>query len=271
MFDIRSRVVFCDTIRQENNGKLLFVGTYLDDYVVPTLPFNSMGISIHFSVAFGVEARRLPSYVRFVVPGHSDDRLDLPFRDSIEQLVRDGRKEAALALFHQVTPFRISDRIDIEVRVGDEQDEQVVSRLHVRTAGEMMAAGGDKQLNWGAIELFSGYCVDVLPKLSEGLGDKGRLAAFEIFDSLCRGRAGLRLNDEDQPLWIVAGARKMWVLYTKLWHEAAELDLRRHGHPVKFHELERNAIGRLLELDRTEEFVDPSSHIITAKKSELVH
>jgi NADPH-dependent 2,4-dienoyl-CoA reductase/sulfur reductase-like enzyme len=63
----------------------------------------------------------------------------------------------------------------------------------------------------------------------------------------------------------------MWVLYTQPWHAEAAFDLRRRGHPVKFREMDRNAVGRLLELDKSEEFVDPQAHVVTAKKQELVH
>lgn len=268
-FDIRARVIFCDSARREDNGKLLFVGTYLDDYVVPTMPFDSPGLIVHISITFGTEAVRLPSYVRIVVPGYSDERNDVPFRDVVADVRQSGKREASIVTMKAIPPFRIADKIDLEVSVGDDQSEEVVGRLAVRTAGELLLGAGDSQLNLPAIELFVGYASEIMPRLR--LGQDGDAAAIHVLTSLSKGKTGFRLGDDDQPLWVVAGARRMWVLYTQPWHQDAAFDLRRSGHPIKFREIERNAIGRLLELEGAEAFVDPSSHVVTAKKAELVH
>jgi hypothetical protein len=268
-FDVRARVVFCDTLRREDNGKLLFIGTYLDDYVVPTLPFNNPGMVIHVTITFDGQAKRIPTYVRMVVPGYTDERMDPPFHQALEQMANDGRSEVSVALVKPLPPFRIAEKTVMDVIIGDDKDEEVIGRLHVRTAGDLLAATEFNQVNVAALDLFVGYCSDILHRMK--LGDAGDLAAMTVLHSLVDGKTGFKLNDDDQPVWIVAGARRMWVLYTQPWHAEAAFDLRRRGHPVKFREMDRNAVGRLLELDKSEEFVDPQAHVVTAKKQELVH
>lgn len=39
-------VVFCDEIRQENNGKLLLIGVYQEELIVPQLPALVQGVNI---------------------------------------------------------------------------------------------------------------------------------------------------------------------------------------------------------------------------------
>lgn len=266
VFDVQSRVIFCDQVRREDNGKLLFVGTYLDDFVVPTLPFDTSGISIHIAITVSAGAKRLPTYIRIVVPGYIDERQDIPFGDVLNRLKSSGHKEGVAVTLRQLPPFRIVDKADWEVRLGDDQAEEIADVLHVRTQGEVLGAIADDVLNHAALELFAGYCQTILPRIEKT--DALKLSAYHVFDSLCHGRAAIKLNDENQPLWIVAGPRRMWVLNTQPWHAKAELDLRKAGFPIKYKEIERTEIGRLLELP---EFVDAALHVVIAKKPEHAH
>ena len=138
-----SYAIFCDDVRQENNGKLIFVGVYNDDlYFQGPPPWTHRQLSIHVMCR---SFEKIPSHpVKFAVRSHSAEGITTLWEAETPREV--GEPDAADRLdfeeevddFYQymfgivLSPFVIKGESRLEVVSIDGDKVRIIDRLRIR-------------------------------------------------------------------------------------------------------------------------------------------
>ncbi|MFQ5534692.1 MAG: hypothetical protein ACE5EM_07725 [Sphingomonadales bacterium] len=140
--DRYAHCLFCDEIRQEINQKLLFLGVYSNDLIVPgDVPVNLPKLAI---VVWVVTSRNDPFdqiTIRVTRPGQEDAEFEVPTPPGElpdPPSFNDGSGPAAKTIvanaFLEFSPFEFSQEGEITVHVETGRETLVAGSLRLRTS-----------------------------------------------------------------------------------------------------------------------------------------
>lgn len=140
--------IFCDDIREEANGKQIFIGTYLDDMYVSEFPRDLP------SLALWIEAVT-PSaqpFTKFIVRLYLDDKLLI---ETLEDSFAANDEKLDLDMFPQavqrvraklrVPPFEMTEEGLLRVRIETDQGILKAGLLRIRDYSAMPPSLAEKK------------------------------------------------------------------------------------------------------------------------------